>query len=44
MPPNFLTRILCVDDDEDSREVLCALLSFAQIEAKASLPQLLLCL
>src|SRR6266487_1233028 len=38
MPSNPLPlpRVLCVDDDEDSREMLTALLRFSRIEAKAA--------
>jgi two-component system, OmpR family, phosphate regulon response regulator PhoB len=35
MPFNPRPRVLCVDDDEDSREMLCTLLRFSRIEAKA---------
>jgi CheY-like chemotaxis protein len=35
MPPNPLPRVLCVDDDEDSRVMLIKLLKSALIEAKA---------
>ena len=35
MPISPQLRVLCVDDDEDSRQMLVALLSDAQIEAKA---------
>ncbi len=35
MPSNPLPRVLCVDDDEDSREMLITLLKHALIEAKA---------
>jgi CheY-like chemotaxis protein len=35
MPYNCRARVLCVDDDEDSRELLCLLLRSLQIEAKA---------
>lgn len=34
MPSNPRPRVLCVDDDEDSREMLSALLGTALIEAK----------
>jgi two-component system, OmpR family, response regulator len=32
---NIPLRVLCVDDDEDSREMLSTLLRFSRIEAKA---------
>lgn len=32
---NQTPRVLCVDDDEDSREILSTLLRFARIETKA---------
>ena len=35
MPFNPLPRVLCVDDDEDSRLMLVTLLRSALIEAKA---------
>lgn len=35
MPPQPRLRVLCVDDDEDSRVMLTALLKLALIEAKA---------
>lgn len=35
MPPKTRPRVLCVDDDEDSRVMLVALLKHAFIEAKA---------
>lgn len=35
MPPKARLRVLCVDDHEDSRAMLTALLKFALIEAKA---------
>lgn len=35
MLSNPRSRVLCVDDDEDSREMLVTLLKFASIEAKA---------
>jgi CheY-like chemotaxis protein len=35
VPSNPLTRVLCVEDDEDSRVMLIALLRHALIEAKA---------
>lgn len=35
MPPKARLRVLCVDDDEDSRVILTTLLRFALIEAKA---------
>ena len=35
MPPKARLRVLCVDDDEDSRVMLTALLKLAFIEAKA---------
>ena len=35
MPSNPLPRVLCVDDDEDSRVILIMLLKSALIEAKA---------
>ena len=35
MPPKSRLRVLCVDDDEDSRVMLTALLKLAFIEAKA---------
>lgn len=35
MPPNTRPRVLCVDDDEDSRVMLVTLLRIALIEAKA---------
>lgn len=35
MPYNCRARVLCVDDDEDSREMLCLLLRSSRIEAKA---------
>ena len=35
MPSNHLPRVLCVDDDEDSRLMLITLLKSALIEAKA---------
>jgi DNA-binding response OmpR family regulator len=35
MPFNPQPRVLCVDDDEDSREMLSTLLRFLRIEAKA---------
>jgi len=35
MPSNCRARVLCVDDDEDSREMLCLLLRSSRIEAKA---------
>ena len=35
MPPKAQLRVLCVDDDEDSRVMLTALLKLALIEAKA---------
>ena len=35
MLSNFRPRVLCVDDDEDSRVMLTALLKFALIEATA---------
>ena len=35
MPSNPPPRVLCVDDDEDSREMLSALLKFSQIETTA---------
>ena len=35
MPSNPVPRVLCVDDDEDSREMLSSLLKFRQIETKA---------
>ena len=35
MPSNPLPRVLCVDDDEDSRVMLIALLRLALIETKA---------
>ena len=35
MPSNLLARVLCVDDDEDSRMMLITLLKYALIEAKA---------
>ena len=34
MPTNPQPRVLCVDDDEDSREMLDKLLTFWQIETK----------
>src|SRR6185312_896514 len=45
MTPNPRLRVLCVDDDEDAREMLVALLSMANIEAitvKAAVPALAL--
>jgi DNA-binding response OmpR family regulator len=35
MPSNPLAHVLCVDDDEDSREMLSTLLKFWRIETKA---------
>jgi len=35
MPINPRPRVLCVDDDEDSREMLSTLLKFWRIETKA---------
>ena len=35
MPSNPRPRVLCVDDDEDSREMLSTLLKFWRIETKA---------
>src|SRR5688572_10039445 len=35
MPPKSRLRVLCIDDDEDSRVMLTALLKLAFIEAKA---------
>ena len=35
MPPKARLKVLCVDDDEDSRVMLTALLKLALIEAKA---------
>ena len=35
MPSNPQPRVLCVDDDEDSREMLSSLLRLSLIEAKA---------
>ena len=35
MPPESRPRVLCVDDDEDSRVMLIALLKHSLIEAKA---------
>lgn len=35
MPPKARLRVLCVDDDEDSRVMLTTLLKLALIEAKA---------
>ena len=35
IPFNPLPRVLCVDNDEDSREMLSTLLGFSQIEVKA---------
>ena len=35
MPPSTLPRVLCVDDDEDSRVMLITLLRHELIEAKA---------
>ena len=35
MPYHCRARVLYVDDDEDSREILCLLLRSSQIEAKA---------
>jgi two-component system OmpR family response regulator len=35
MPFNPQPRVLCVDDDEDSRDMLSTLLRFSRIEAKA---------
>ena len=35
MPSNLLPRVLCVDDDDDSRVMLITLLKYALIEAKA---------
>ena len=35
MPPSALLRVLCVDNDEDSRVMLITLLRLALIEAKA---------
>ena len=35
MLSNPRPRVLCVDDDEDSREMLSALLRFSRIETKA---------
>jgi CheY-like chemotaxis protein len=35
VPSNPLPRVLCVEDDEDSRVVLIRLLRHALIEAKA---------
>ena len=35
MPPKARIRVLCVDDDEDSRVMLTTLLKLALIEAKA---------
>ena len=35
MPTNCFPRVLCVDDDEDSREMLALLLKFWRIETKA---------
>jgi DNA-binding response OmpR family regulator len=35
MPFNPRARVLCVDDDEDSRDMLSTLLRFSRIEAKA---------
>ena len=34
MPPKARLRVLCVDDDEDSRVMLTTLLKLALIEAK----------
>jgi two-component system catabolic regulation response regulator CreB len=34
MPSNRRPRVLCVDDDEDSREMLSMLLRFSRIETK----------
>lgn len=35
MPYNFRARVLYVDDDEDSREMLCLLLRSSRIEVEA---------
>ncbi len=35
MPSNPVPRVLCVDDDEDAREMLSILLKLRQIETKA---------
>jgi DNA-binding response OmpR family regulator len=35
MTANPRPRVLCVDDDEDSRDMLSAILSFSRLEAKA---------
>jgi two-component system OmpR family response regulator len=35
MSSNPVPRVLCVDDDEDSREILSTLLRFSRIETKA---------
>jgi len=35
MPFNPQPRVLCVDDDEDSRDMLSTLLRFSRIEARA---------
>ena len=35
MPPKARLRVLCVDDDEDSRVMLTTFLKYAMIEAKA---------
>ena len=35
MPSNPRPRVLCVDDDEDSREMLSTLLKFWRIETQS---------
>jgi two-component system OmpR family response regulator len=35
MPSNLRPRVLCVDDDEDSREMLSMILKFSRIETKS---------
>ena len=35
MPPDLRSRVLCVDDDEDSRAMVIALLRLSLIEVKA---------
>ena len=35
MPSNLRARVLCVDDDEDSREMLSMILKFSRIETKS---------